>query len=197
MITIIEGCGSNIASLIFALKRIGEEVQLTSNPELIQKAEKVILPGVGSASRAMQTLQDKQLTKLIPQLVQPVLGICLGMQLLYEFSEEGNTNCLGIIDGSVCKIPKDEVSIVPHMGWNQLERQQNSPLIEGINPAGYMYFIHSYSAPINEYTITSTEYGNAFTSLVQKNNFYGAQFHPEKSGILGLKLLENFARLSS
>jgi len=197
MIAIIKGCGSNIASLLFALERLGVEAELTDDPQRIQAAEKVILPGVGCAANAMRALEEAKLVDVIRQLKQPVLGICLGMQLLYEFSEEGNTSCLGIVPGNIKQIPNNNNRIVPHMGWNQLRPQQESDLLASIDAPMYLYFVHSYAAPVNAYTLAVTDYGDQFTALVQKNNFYGAQFHPEKSGNMGLQILNNFVRLAS
>jgi imidazole glycerol-phosphate synthase subunit HisH len=179
MIAIIKGCGSNIASIQFALKRLGFDSIVTDNPDIIMNASHVILAGVGHALNAMSTLKKLNLVDLIKALKQPVLGICLGMQLLYEHSEEGHTDCLGIIPGVIRKMT---AKIIPHMGWNN------------INQNAYAYFLHSFKAPINEYTITTTLYSGEFTSMVKYKNYTGMQFHPEKSGKTGDQLLLKFLR---
>lgn len=195
MIAIIEGCGTNITSIQFALERLGQASQLTTDPKFIKKAERVILPGVGTAHHAMQNLQQLNLVEVITQLTQPVLGICLGMQLLYEFSEEGNVPCLGIVPNKIMAIPTTANMPLPHMGWNQLQiKEDTNPLIQGIHNNDYVYFVHSFAAPVDSNTIAFAEYGMPFTAMVQKNNFFGAQFHPERSGKVGLKILENFLR---
>lgn len=192
MIVIIKGCGSNIASLEFALARLGVTAELTSDAQTIQAADRVILPGVGSAQHAMQALHDLKLAQVLRNLEQPVLGICLGMQLLFESSEEGDVDCLGIIPGKIKKFNDRSERIVPHMGWNQLKKQKDSALLNDIEDTPFQYFVHSYFAPINAYTVASTTYGDKFAALVQKNNFMGTQFHPEKSGKTGLSILRNF-----
>lgn len=192
MITIIEGCGSNIASLQFALKRLGANATLTADPEKIKNADRVILPGVGTARSAMQQLQTRNLINVIKNLEQPVLGICLGMQLLFEFSEEDSIETLGIIPGKVKRFIESNNRIVPHMGWNRVKPSRANTLLTN---EIYQYFVHSYYAPINEYTLATCLYDEPFSALVQKDNFYGAQFHPEKSGAAGLNLLKNFVSL--
>jgi glutamine amidotransferase len=180
MLAIIDGCGSNISSIQFALQRLGVNSQLTRDRAAIQAADQVILPGVGHAQPAMQALQDYQLVDTIRSLNQPVLGICLGMQLLYERSAEGNVDCLGIIPGCVEKLPSE--AILPHMGWNQINNQSSD----------YAYFVHSYAAPVNDYTLATCRYSDTFTAIVAKDNFIGMQFHPEKSAEFGEKLLRDF-----
>lgn len=188
MIAIIKGCGSNITSIQFALDRLGEKSELTDDERLIKQASHVILPGVGHANNAMQKLRSLGLVDILTQLTQPVLGICLGMQLLYESSEEGNVNCLGIIPGKIKRLLGNESQAIPHMGWN------NVNFIKRISNS-HAYFAHSYAAPINEYTVATTEYTEKFTSIVQYKNFMGMQFHPERSGSLGEKLLMNFIKM--
>ena len=196
MIAIINGCGNNIASIQYALTRLNMESILTDDKQIITNASHVILPGVGHAKTAMQKLHALELTELIPQLTQPVLAICLGMQLLYEYTEEGNTPCLGIIPGNVRKMNTNNGEILPHMGWNTVNfcEHSNKLSTEEANHS-YAYFVHSYVAAINDYTISSTEYTEKFTSIVQHNNFIGMQFHPEKSATFGEQLLTNFINM--
>lgn len=196
MIAIINGCGTNIASLQFALDRLNKQSVLTTDHQVIRNASHVILPGVGAAQNAMQALQKHQLLDVIRHLQQPVLGICLGMQLLYEFSQEGNTPCLNIIPSEIKSLLPQENITIPHMGWNQLHLQGiESHLIQGIPNKSWVYFVHGYHAPVNEYTIATTQHGNLFSAIVQKNNFFGVQFHPERSANIGAKLLANFLRM--
>lgn len=191
-IAIIDYGAGNIKSIQFALNRLGFEGILTSNPNEIQSAAKVIFPGVGEASSAMKKLKNSGLNELIPTLKQPVLGICLGMQLMCNHTEEGNTNGLGIFDTNVIRF-SNQVK-VPHMGWNTIYNLQ-SPLFQGINENEYLYLVHSFYAPLSENTIAMTNYELQYSSALQLNNFYGVQFHPEKSGLVGEKLLQNFLNL--
>ena len=191
-IAIIDYGAGNIKSIQFALNRLGFEGILTSNPNEIQSAAKVIFPGVGEASSAMKKLKNSGLNELIPTLKQPVLGICLGMQLMCNHTEEGNTNGLGIFDTNVIRF-SNQVK-VPHMGWNIIFNLQ-SPLFQGINENVYLYLVHSFYAPLSENTIAMTNYELQYSSALQLNNFYGVQFHPEKSGLVGEKLLQNFLNL--
>lgn len=191
MIAIIDSGGANIASIQFALERLGASSVLTSDAALIRSADKVILPGVGTANHAMQKLAELNVIEIIKKLTQPVLGICLGMQLLYDCSEEGNVDSLGIIAGKIKKFASGNNLTIPHMGWNTLQIKP-STLFEGIKNNSYVYFVHSYCAPVTEDTSSVTEYGEAFSASVEKNNFYGVQFHPERSGEVGQKILENF-----
>lgn len=193
-LVIIESGGANFLSVSTAFERLGVNYQLSNDPQLIKSADAVILPGVGSAGFSMQKLHKDGLFDIIKNLKQPVLGICLGMQLLYEFSEEGNVDCLGIIPGRVTKFPSTSDLIVPHMGWNNLQTKVDDPILSGID-SNDVYFVHSYYAPVTDATIASTEYGVNFTAITKHNNFYGMQFHPEKSGPIGSKLLENFISL--
>ena len=191
-ITIIDYGAGNIQSIQFALNRLGYKGILTNNSDEIRTADKVIFPGVGEASSAMKKLKDSGLDKLIPNLTQPVLGICLGMQLMCNQTEEGNTKGLGIFDTNVIKFSNDVK--VPQMGWNSIYDLQ-SPLFQGINEGEFMYLVHSFYAPLTEKTISTTSYNQKYSSALQHNNFYGVQFHPEKSGILGEKLIQNFLNL--
>ncbi|MEZ4787998.1 MAG: imidazole glycerol phosphate synthase subunit HisH [Flavobacterium haoranii] len=191
-IAIIDYGAGNVQSVLFALNRLGYEAEVTSNWEIISKADKVIFPGVGEASSAMKMLQNLGLDKLIPTLNQPVLGICLGMQLLCKHSEEGNTKGLGIFDVNVDRF--SNVLKVPQMGWNTIKNLR-ADLFKEIKDEEFMYLVHSYFVPKCEYTIATTEYGIEYATAIQKENFYGVQFHPEKSGIHGEKILQNFLNL--
>ena len=191
-IAIINYGAGNIQSILFAIERLGYTAVLTNNPDEIQQADKVIFPGVGEASYAMQKLKESGLDSLIPNLNQPVLGICLGMQLMCHHSEEGNTNGLGIFDANVIRFSNNVK--VPQMGWNQIYNLK-SPLFQGINDNEYMYLVHSYYVPNCKEAIATTNYDLEYASALQKNNFYGTQFHPEKSGDVGEQILANFLKL--
>ena len=192
MIAIVKYNAGNITSVQNALERLGYSSIVTDNPKLIQQAEKVIFPGVGEASSAMQYLRAKGLDKIIKNLKQPVLGICLGQQLLCRFSEEGNTECLGIFDARVKKFePKLKV---PHMGWNSVSELQTD-LYNGISTEENFYFVHSYYAEVSQETTAVCDYIVPFSASMQKNNFYATQFHPEKSSQAGEQLLLNFLKL--
>ena len=198
MIAIIDSGGANIASVRFALERLGVDAELTADPQVISAAERVILPGVGAAPAAMAKLEAAGLIDCIRQLTQPVLGICLGMQLLFERSEEGDTPLLGLIAGTCRAIDPEGGLTVPHMGWNRLIPQQQAeahPLLSGIAPGSHVYFVHGFAAPVSEDTVAACEYGGAFTALVARANFMGAQFHPERSGPVGAEILRNFINL--
>ena len=191
-IVIIDYGAGNIQSIKFAIKRLGYEAVLSKDAWEISNADKVIFPGVGEAGSAMKMLRSTGLDKLIPTLKQPVLGICLGMQLMCKSSEEGNTQGLGIFDVNVVKF-NDELK-VPQIGWNQIFNL-DSRLFQCINENEYVYLVHSYYVPDCEETIAKTEYGVEYTSAIKKDNFYGVQFHPEKSSDAGAKILENFLKL--
>ena len=191
-IVIIDYGAGNIQSIQFAIKRLGFEAILSKNPIEIQEADKVIFPGVGEASSAMKMLIEYGLDKVILTLKQPVLGICLGMQLMCKYSEEGNTNCLGIFDINVIKF--SSAVKVPHMGWNTISNLK-SKLFENINENEFMYLVHSFYVPNTDLAISNSNYEVNYASALQKNNFYGVQFHPEKSGKWGEKILDNFLRL--
>jgi glutamine amidotransferase len=191
-IVIINYGAGNIQSIMFAIERLGFKAVLSNNPDEIKAADKVIFPGVGEASSAMKMLLESGLETLIPTLKQPVLGICLGMQLMCNKSEEGNTKGLGIFDVDVIKFtPKVKV---PQMGWNQIYNLK-SPLFKGISENEYMYLVHSFYAPNCPEAIATTNYEVEYASALQKDNFYGTQFHPEKSGDIGEQILGNFLKL--
>ncbi len=191
-VAILDGGGANIASLKFALARLGVAGELTVDPAVIRSASHVILPGVGAARSAMDRLQATGLATLIPGLTQPVLGICLGLQLLFETSEEENCNCLGVLPGSVLRFRPAPGRPVPHMGWNQLRRVRNSALLADVPDNSYFYFVHSYAAETGETTVGCTEYGWPFAAVLESGNFLATQFHPERSGPLGAQVLRNF-----
>ncbi len=195
-IVVVASGGANIASLIFALERLGAPSELSADPARIRAASHVILPGVGAAADAMTRLERSGLDRVLPELTQPVLGICLGMQLLHQASEEGGARCLGIIPGVARRFAETPGHPVPHMGWNTLETRRDCPLLEGITQADHAYFVHSYALEVGEATVASCRYGVPFSACVVWRNFYGAQFHPERSAGAGARLLENFLRLS-
>lgn len=191
MITIIDVSGTNLSSLGNALNRLGFDYIFSHKAEEIQKASHVILPGVGSAPFGMQALEQAGLVPVLAQLKQPVLGICLGMQLLFEFSDEGQVPCLGLIPGRVEKLtPKDYP--VPHMGWNQLHWREQSTLRQGLSNTDYVYFTHSYAVKNTPACLAECEYGETFAAIVQQDNLFGMQFHPEKSSEVGMMLFKNF-----
>jgi len=191
-IAIIKYNAGNIFSVESALKRLGAEVIVTDDRELIRKADKVIFPGVGEASSTMQHLRARGFDTLIKSLTQPVLGICLGMQLMCRFSEEGNADCLGIFDTDVKRFePLKKEEKIPHMGWNTIG-DLKSPLFDNSIENNYVYFVHSYYVPLNENTIAKTDYIQPFSAALNKENFYATQFHPEKSAGIGEQILNNF-----
>jgi len=192
-LAIIKYNAGNIQSVSFALERLDVEFTITDDPEAIQSADKVIFPGVGEASSTMNYLRSKKLDQLIISLKQPLLGICLGMQLMCKYSEENDTTCLGIFDETVKRfIPEGDLK-VPHMGWNNLSLSQSwlDPAIE----AKYAYFVHSYYVPVNAFTSAVTEYTTPFSAAMHQNNFYAVQFHPEKSALAGELVLKSFLRV--
>jgi glutamine amidotransferase len=192
---IIDSGGANLASLQFAFERLGESAQVTDEPERIRAADRVILPGVGSAANAMTRLRATGLAEMLPTLTQPVLGICLGMQLLFARSEEGDVECLGVVPDTVRRLQPSGGQPVPHMGWNQLSALRPDPLLEGISAEDYVYFVHSFAAPVSAATLASTEYGGSVSAVVRRENFWGTQFHPERSAAVGARLLANFLKL--
>jgi glutamine amidotransferase len=204
-VVIIKYNAGNIFSVDYGLKRIGVEAQITGDINKIKNADKIIFPGVGEAETTMAYLREHGLDKVIKELTQPVLGICIGMQLLCSYSEEGNTDCLGIFDEKVMKFsPPDllastslsdqDIFKVPHMGWNTIQHTDNK-LFNGISQDDYVYYVHSYFAGIGKDTIATTDYIQPYSAALQKDNFYAVQFHPEKSGKVGEKILKNFMEL--
>ena len=200
-VVIIDSGGANLASLRFALGRLGASAEVSIDPERIRRASHVLLPGVGAAHDAMARLRQHGLAQLIPTLRQPVLGICLGMQLLFESSEEAaagttHTTTLGVIPGSVARMLASPTRPVPHMGWNQLEPLRADPLFTGIEAGAHVYFVHSYAAPVTADTIATSDYEGRFCAAVRRGNFRGVQFHPERSAGVGARLIANFIALA-
>lgn len=192
---IIGCCGANLASLTFALRRLGHDVPVSTDARRVQAASHIFLPGVGAAKDAMGRLNAVGMSDVVRSAAQPVLGICLGMQLLFAHSEEEDTPCLGVIDAPVNRLPEEAGLPVPEMGWNAISIIADSPLLGGVANGGYAYFVHSYAAPVGAYTLASTDYGGPFSSVVARNNFFGTQFHPERSSVLGSRVLANFLAL--
>ena len=192
---IIDSGGANLASLQYAFERLGARTHVTADAKTITTAPRVVLPGVGAAADAMQRLRHSGVATLLPTLTRPVLGICLGMQLLFSHSEEGSTACLGILPETVRRLRPAPGLPVPHMGWNQLSAVRDDPILEGIAANDYFYFVHSYAAPVSALTLAITDYGMPMSAIVRKGNFWGAQFHPERSAGTGARVLANFLRL--
>lgn len=191
-IAIIDSGGANIASLLFALQRLGYDASLTVDASRIESADRVILPGVGAAADAMQRLQDADLVDVIRGLQQPVLGICLGMQLLADASEEEDVECLGIIPGIARRLPVAAGFPVPNMGWCPVTKGPETPVLRGIDNGSYFYFVHSYALPPSHFTLATAAHVEPFSAVVGRNNFVAAQFHPERSSVEGARLLRNF-----
>ncbi|HEY3731671.1 MAG TPA: imidazole glycerol phosphate synthase subunit HisH [Steroidobacteraceae bacterium] len=191
-VAIIDSGGANLASLQFALDRLGAHSIVSADYATIACAARVLLPGVGAAGDAMRQLRATGLDRLIPNLRVPVLGICLGMQLLFEHCSEGDTTGLGILPGRVERLLGAPDLPVPHMGWNTLEPIGRDPLMSGIEPGSYVYFVHSYAAGLSDCTLASVQYGGAHAAVVRRDNFHGVQFHPERSAAVGARLLNNF-----
>ena len=194
-IAIIDSGGANIASLLFAMQRLGYDASLTTDADVIGSADRVVLPGVGAAADAMQRLRDNGLVDLIRGLQQPVLGICLGMQLLADASEEEDVDCLGIIPGVAGRLQVRDGFPVPNMGWCPVTRITDAPVLDGIEDGSYFYFVHSYALPPSEYTIATARHADAFSAVVGRDNFIAAQFHPERSSTDGARLLRNFLEM--
>jgi len=190
-IAVVNSGGANIASVLHALRRLGVEPEFTSDAMAIRSADRVILPGVGAAGRAMEVLDQQGLTPVIQQLKQPVLGICLGMQLLFESSEEDDARLLGLIPGRLGRLKESPGLRVPHMGWNSITNQAPDNLTEPLD-GKWFYFVHSFAAPVSEWTLATSTHGSEFSAIVRKGNFYGAQFHPERSAKAGASLLSGF-----
>ncbi|MFY8024252.1 MAG: imidazole glycerol phosphate synthase subunit HisH [Sediminibacterium sp.] len=192
---IIKYNAGNIQSVLFALERIGVEASVTDDVEQIEAADKIIFPGVGEASTAMTYLKERKLDQLITSLQQPVLGICLGMQLMCAFSEENNTTCLGIFDERVEKFSSNDQQLkIPQIGWNNIV-DLKTDLFKGVNDQSYCYFVHGYYAALGKHTIATANYGLAYSAALKKENFYGVQFHPEKSAAVGEQIIKNFIEL--
>jgi len=187
------GC-ANLTSLKFAVERLTQNVIISDDPQVISSAERVFLPGVGSAQYAMGVLEENGLATVIQKLTQPVLGICLGMQMLTSSSTEGDIACLGLIPGEVKGLQSQDLRL-PHMGWNTLTACSDHPLLHGLSSDMYFYFVHSYGASLSDSTIAQCEYGSPFSAAIASNNFMGVQFHPERSSQAGSQLLKNFLEI--
>jgi glutamine amidotransferase len=190
-IAVVDSGGANIASVLHALRRLGADPRFTADPAEIRAAERVILPGVGAAGRAMEVLRSHGLVEVIRGLRQPVLGICLGMQLLFDSSEEDDARLIGLIPARLSRLPESEDLRVPHMGWNAIETTRPDPLTESLD-GRWFYFVHSFAAPVGDWTLATTRHGRPFSAVVRRDNFYGAQFHPERSAGGGAALLQRF-----
>jgi imidazole glycerol-phosphate synthase subunit HisH len=191
-VAIIDNGGANIASLRHALERLGASSTLTTSATELASAPRVLLPGVGAAADAMARLRALGLVDAIRALKQPVLGICLGMQLMFERSDEGDTTCLGLIDARVSRFADAPDLPVPHMGWNRIAASKQDALLAGLRHGEHLYFVHSFRAPVGPWTVATCDYGGEFSAVVRRGNFAGAQFHPERSGPAGARLLANF-----
>ncbi len=184
------GC-ANLASVRFAFARLGVEAKISADPEMLKMADRLVLPGVGAAGAGMAALRAKGMDEMLQVYARPVLGICLGMQLLFKMSTEDNVRCLGLLGGTVEALP-DTAGPVPHMGWNTLALRRSDPLLRDVAENSYVYFVHSYGVQPDENTLASTQYGMEFSAIVRRDNIYGCQFHPERSGATGAQILQNF-----
>jgi imidazole glycerol-phosphate synthase subunit HisH len=196
-VVIIDSGGANLASLKFALERLGTRARVSSDADEIADAERLILPGVGSARDAMRRLAGARLVEPLRSFRRPVLGICLGMQLLFQLSAEGPTPCLGVLDGTVERLQGGPGLPVPHMGWNTLSLLRRDALLTDVESGAYVYFVHSFAASPSTATLATAEYGREVSAVVRSGNFWGTQFHPERSGPTGARILDNFLRIES
>jgi glutamine amidotransferase len=194
-VAIIDSGGANLASLRYALDRLGARSVVTDDAQVIADAPRVMLPGVGAAADAMRRLRDRGLAELIPQLQAPLLGICLGMQLLFEHSDEGDTRCLGVLAGGITRLTPAPGLPVPHMGWNTLAIRREDPLLANLTERDRLYFVHSFAGPLSGDTLASVDYGRELPAIVRRGNFLGVQFHPERSSTAGARVLRNFLSL--
>ncbi|MFT4060206.1 MAG: imidazole glycerol phosphate synthase subunit HisH [Legionella sp.] len=192
MIVIVDSGGANLISITSAIARLGKDVIVSSAIQDIEQASHIILPGVGEAKTVMNRLNTLGLVKVLKATTKPVLGICVGMQVLFEFSEEGSTACLGLLDGTVKKLPFIANLCLPHMGWNTIEICASSVLMRDIPQDAYVYYVHNFAVPVSHNTIAKTDYGSSFSAAIQHRNFMGVQFHPERSGAIGSQILKNF-----
>jgi glutamine amidotransferase len=192
MIALVDSGGANLASVRLALARLGVDAELTADPARIRAAERVLLPGVGAAPAGMARLRAAGLCDCVRRLTQPVLGICLGMQLLFERSAEGDTPCLALVPGQVQRLQPGAGVSVPHIGWNQVMQRRDTPLLRGLEDGAWFYFVHSYAATVGADTVASARHGVEFAAVVQRGNFLGVQFHPERSADAGARVLRNF-----
>jgi len=193
-VAVVDSGGANIGSVCYALERLGARAALTADPERIRSAERVILPGVGAAAEAMRVLDGHGLVEVLRGLECPLLGICLGMQLLFERSEEGDVDCLGLLPGQVARLQPAPGIRIPHMGWNRLEPVGESPLMRGLDEGARAYFVHGFAAPVTADTVAASTHGQRFAAMVQRGRVAGAQFHPERSAATGARILDNFLK---
>lgn len=196
-VAIIDSGGANIASLLYAFDRLGTKAILTADADIIRNAERVLLPGVGAAKDAMARITNAGLVDAIRELTQPVLGICLGMQLLCDGSEEEDVECLGIIPGTVRKLSASTDCPVPNMGWCATRFDSDHPVLEGIDNDSYFYYVHSYALPVSDHTLATASHADEFSAIIGRDNFIAAQFHPERSSSVGAQLLRNFLEFSA
>jgi glutamine amidotransferase len=190
-VAVVNSGGANISSVLHALRRLGAEPEFTADADVVRSASRVILPGVGAAGHAMDVLRDRGLVEVIRSLRQPVIGICLGMQLLFESSEEDDARLLGLIPARLQRLPDQPGLRVPHMGWNAIEEVKEDALTSGLGD-NWFYFVHSFAAPVGPWTLATARHGRTFSAIVRQDNFYGAQFHPERSARAGAALLSRF-----
>lgn len=194
-VALIDAGGANLGSVRYALERLGVTARIVRDADALREAERVILPGVGAAPHAMHLLRERGLDEALRALQAPLLGVCLGMQLLFEASEEGHVSCLGLLPGCVGGLRPGPGIRVPHMGWNTLEKTHDVPLLDGIQTGAQAYFVHAYAAPVGDGCIATCDHGQRFAAVVQRGNICGMQFHPERSGAVGARLLANFLQL--
>lgn len=194
-VVLVDAGGANIGSVQYAFRRLGVDATMTADAARIRAASHVVLPGVGAAAEGMRRLRRNGLDEVVRALTRPVLGVCLGMQLLFDYSEEGDTPCLGLIPGRVGRLAGSDGVRIPHMGWNALRVDRNDPLLDGIDAGRQAYFVHGYAVPADAATLASSEHGTRFAAVVRRDNFCGMQCHPERSGTTGARLLKNFLSL--
>jgi len=194
-VVVIDAGGANLGSVCYALERLGVQPEVVDSASGLERADRVILPGVGAAPEGMRRLHAQGLVEPLRRLQAPLMGICLGMQLLYERSDEGDVECLGLLPGVVHHLPQLTCIRVPHMGWNGLRKLRDSPLLDGVEEGAKAYFVHSYAAPITAATVAATDHGSLFTAVVHDGRRCGAQFHPERSAATGARILRNFLEM--